>query len=76
MSKIKTAVVTLFQEHQTVTSILTIIVSMMAISAWMTSDIKADIKQTNNRIDALFHYVLTKQCLDDQLNKMERNNNK
>lgn len=51
----------LFKEHQTVASILTIIVSFMAIGSWQTSDIRTDIKETNKRIDALFHYVLTKE---------------
>ena len=51
----------LFKEHQTVASILTIIVSFMAIGSWQTSDIRTDIKETNKRIDALFQYVLTKE---------------
>ena len=48
-------------EHQTVASVLTIIVSMIVITSWMTADIRIDIKETNKRIDALFHYVLTKE---------------
>ena len=57
-----------FEEHQTVASILTIIASMIVINGWMVSDIRenvnqihADVRETNKRIDALFHYVLTKE---------------
>ncbi len=66
MSKIKTSVINLFNEHQTIASILTIIMSIMILNSWMTSDIRGDIKETNKRIDALFHYVLTKQSIEEK----------
>lgn len=57
-------------EHQTIASVLTIIVSMIVITSWLTSDIKTDLRdmrhemrETNKRIDALFHFVLTKEKL-------------
>jgi hypothetical protein len=51
----------LILEHQTIASVLTIILSVAAINAWWTSDLRQDTKDLNKRIDALFHYVLTKE---------------
>lgn len=74
MSKFKQILNDLFQEHQTIASILTIIISFIAINGWMMSDVKsdvseirADIRETNKRIDALFHYVLTKEGLEKKV---------
>lgn len=47
------------EEHQTIASILTIIISMVVINGWMISDIRQDTKDLNKRIDAMFQYVLT-----------------
>lgn len=61
-------------EHKTIASVLTIIVSMIVITQWMTADIREngketnkridalsrDIRDTNKRIDGLFQFVLTK----------------
>ena len=66
MSKIGNTVKGIFEEHQTIASVLAIIISMIGINTWMTGDIRADnretnaqIRETNRRIDELFHYVLT-----------------
>ncbi len=64
MTRIKNSVSALFYEHQTIASILTIILSFIAINSWMTSDIRSDIKETNKRIDALFHYVLSGKSME------------
>lgn len=50
-----------FQEHQTISSVLAIIISVMTLNSWMTADIRADTRETNKRIDALFQFVLTKE---------------
>lgn len=66
MEKVKKSLNALFTEHQTIASILTIIVSFIAINSWLTSDIRADIKETNKRIDNLFHYVLTGKAMEEK----------
>lgn len=62
----KKAIVGFFEEHQTVASILTIIIAIATINNWMTRDIREDTKQTNKRIDSLFQYVLTKQVIEEK----------
>jgi len=61
MMAVKKSILSFFEEHQTVASVLTMVISFMAIGSWQTSDIRADIKETNKRIDALFQYVLIKE---------------
>lgn len=56
----KNTIKNMFLEHQTIASILAIIISVMTLNSWMTADIRADTRETNKRIDALFQYVLTK----------------
>jgi hypothetical protein len=51
------------EEHTTIASILTIVISVMAINNWLVSDVRQDTKETNKRIDNLFHYVLTKEAM-------------
>ena len=63
------------EDHQTIASILTIIISVVAINGWQVSDIRQDIKETNKRIDGymqesnqridgLFQFVLTGKTLE------------
>lgn len=39
-------------EHETVASILTIVLAVAAINGWLTSDIRDDIKVAHSRIDS------------------------
>ena len=57
-------------EHQTISSVLTIILSMMIINGWLISDVRSDVREiredvreVTKRIDSLYHFVLSKQPL-------------